>query len=211
LQRDREAAAHFGVDITLLQGDMRDLSVLEEASFDIVYHAYSLGFVPNARVVFQQVARVLRPAGLYHFMCANPFFLGLGEKDWNGAGYTLKHPYINGTEIRYDDQAWVYDRSKSGAPIPPPREFRHTLSALVSGLVEHGFVILHISDYSNFYPDPNADPGTLAHLVSIAPPWLSFWAAYHPDVLPRQVASQSANCAQYNLREVAAVPRLSTG
>ena len=170
LQRDREAASHFGFDIALLQGDMRDLSVLEAASFDIVYHAYSLGFVPDARVVFQQVARVLRPAGLYHFSCANPFFLGLGEKDWNGTGYTLKRPYIDGAEIRYDDQAWVYDRSKPGAPIPPPREFRHTLSALVSGLVEHGFVILHLSDYSGFYPDPNADPGTEGHLVSIAPP-----------------------------------------
>ena len=59
LDRDREAAAHFNVDIKTLQGDMRDLSHLAEASFDIVYHSYSLGFVPNAHVVFQQVARVL--------------------------------------------------------------------------------------------------------------------------------------------------------
>jgi SAM-dependent methyltransferase len=184
LRRDREAATHFGMDITILQGDMRDLSVLEETSFDIVYQAYSLGFVPNASVVFQQVARVLRPGGLYYFMCANPFFLGLGETDWNGTGYTLNRPYINGTEIRYEDQAWVYDRSKLGASIQSPREFRHTLSALVSGLVEHGFVILHISDYSNFSPDPCAEPSTWAHFVAIAPPWLSFWAAYHPNVLP---------------------------
>jgi ubiquinone/menaquinone biosynthesis C-methylase UbiE len=185
LDRDRAAAAHFGVDITLLQGDMRDLSRLEAASFDIVYHAYSLGFVPDARVVFQQVARVLRPGGLYHFNCANPFSMGLTEKDWNGAGYTLKHPYINGAEIRYEDQQWVYDRSKAGAPIPAPREFRHSLSTLVSGLVEHGFVILHISDYSDFTPDPHAEPGTWRHFVSIAPPWLRFWTAYRPDVLPR--------------------------
>ena len=184
LDRDRAAAAHFGVDITMLPGDMRDLSRIEAASFDIVYHAYSLGFVPDASVVFQQVARVLRPGGLYHFMCANPFFMGLGEKDWNGAGYTLKHPYINGAEIRYEDQEWVYDRNTSGVPVPAPREFRHSLSALVSGLVEHGFVILHISDYSNFTPDPDAEPGTWRHFVSIAPPWLSFWTAYRPDVLP---------------------------
>ena len=56
LDRDRAAAAHFGVAITMLQGDMRNLACLEAATFDIVYLAYSLGFVPNASVVFQQVA-----------------------------------------------------------------------------------------------------------------------------------------------------------
>lgn len=184
LNRDRAAAAHFDVDIKILQGDMRDLSHFEEAVFDIVYHSYSLNFVPNARVVFQQVARVLRPGGVYHFMCANPFFIGMQEKDWNGEGYTIKHPYVNGSEITYEDQEWVYNRSKSGAAIPAPREFRHTLSALIRGLVEQGFIIQHISDYSNFNPDYNAELGTWSHFVSIAPPWLSFWARYRPDALP---------------------------
>jgi len=183
LNRDREAAARFNVDIKILQGDMQDLSPFEDAAFDIVYHSYSLGFVPNARVVFQQVARVLRPGGVYHFMCANPFFLGMQEKDWNGEGYTIKYPYVNGAEIIYEDQEWVYDRRKSSAAIPPPREFRHTLSALISGLVEQGFIIQHVSDYSGLNPDSNAEPGTWSHFVSIAPPWLSFWASYLPDLL----------------------------
>ena len=184
LNRDREAAAHFNVEIKTVRGNIQDLSHFEAAAFDIVYHSYSLGFVPNARAVFQQVARILRPGGLYHFTCANPFFLGMQEKDWNGDGYTIKHPYVTGAEITYEDQEWVYDRTKSGAAIPPPREFRHSLSALVSGLVEQGFIIQHVSDYSNFNPDPNAEPGTWDHFVSIAPPWLSFWASYRPDVLP---------------------------
>jgi SAM-dependent methyltransferase len=170
LNRDREAVAHYGVEIKILQGDMRDLSAFEEATFDIVYHSYSLGFVPNARIVFQQV-------------CANPFFLGMQEKDWNGEGYTIKDRYINGAEITCEDQEWVYNRSESGAAIPGPREFRHTLSTLVSGLVDQGFIIQHISDYSSFNPDPNAEPGTWSHFISIAPPWLSFWASYRPDVL----------------------------
>jgi ubiquinone/menaquinone biosynthesis C-methylase UbiE len=184
LRRDSEAAARLCLDIKIHQGDMRDLSQFEEAAFDIVYHSYSLGFVPDARLVFQQVARVLRPGGLYHFMCANPFVMGMGERDWNGAGYTLKQAYVNGAEITYEDQEWVYDRSKSGSQIQAPREFRHTLSTLVSGLVEQGFVLLHLSDYSSFNPDPNAAPGTWNHFVSIAPPWLSFWTTYRPDVLP---------------------------
>lgn len=180
LRRDGEAAAHYGIDICTRQGDIRDLSCFEEAAFDIVYHAYSLGFVPDARAVFRQVARVIRAGGLYHFHCANPFFLGLGEKDWNGEGYTLKHPYTDGAEVTYEDQGWVYDRSKSDAPIPPPREYRHALSTLVGGLVEQGFAVLHVSDH--FDSDPEAEPGTWDHFISVAPPWLVFWASYRPDI-----------------------------
>src|SRR5262245_44664182 len=182
LRRDQEAAAHYDVEIQTKQGDMRDLSCFEEGAFDIVYHAYSLGFVPDARAVFKQVARVTRTGGLYHFNCANPFFIGLSEKDWNGEGYALKQPYIDGAEVTYEDQDWVYDRGKLDAKILPPREYRHTLSALFIGLIEQGFVVLHISDYSGFYPKPKAEPGTWDHFISIAPPWLSFWASYRPDI-----------------------------
>ena len=185
LQRDQEAAAHYGVGIHTLQGDMRDLSCFDDAVFDIVYHGYSLGFVPEARSVFQQVARVIRSGGVYYFNCANPFFIGLSERDWNGEGYTLRQPYIDGAEINYEDQDWVYDRSILGSSIRCAREYRHTLSTLMRGLVEEGFIVLHVSDYSGFYPNPQAEPGTWDHFVSIAPPWLSFWASYRPDILPR--------------------------
>lgn len=185
LRRDAEAAKHYGVNIQIVQGDMRDLSCFEEAAFDIVCHAYSLGFVPDARAVFQQVARVIRTGGLYYFHCANPFSVGLSEKDWNGEGYTLKHPYVDGAEVTYEDQGWVYDRGESNAPIPPTREYRHTLSTLIGGLVGQGFAVLHISDYTDLDPDPEAEPGTWDHLISVAPPWLCFWASYRPDVLPR--------------------------
>ncbi len=183
LARDREAAAHYGIDIVTVQADMRDLSRLDAAAFDIVWQPYSLNFVPDARAVFGEVARVLRPGGRYHFNCANPFFSGLGQRDWNGEGYTLKRPYVDGAEIAYDDQDWVYDRDAwRGEPVPGPREYRHTLSTLVNGLIGRGFVLLHLSDSRDLHPDPGAEPGTWAHFVAIAPPWLAFWAAYRPEV-----------------------------
>ncbi len=184
LRRDAEAATHYGVNVKIVQGDMRDLSCFAEDSFDIVSHAYSLGFVPDAGAVFRQVARVMRVGGVYYFHCANPFFVGLSERDWNGEGYTLKHPYLDGAELTYEDQDWVYDRSQTNEPIPRPREYRHTLSSLISGLVGQGFLLLHVSDYTDFDPDPQAEPGTWDHFVSVAPPWLNFWAAYRPDLLP---------------------------
>ena len=73
---------------------MRDLSAFAQASFDLVYQPYSLVFVPDARVVFAEVARVLRPGGMYFFAMHNPFTCGLSEAHWNGDGYALKLPYV---------------------------------------------------------------------------------------------------------------------
>jgi SAM-dependent methyltransferase len=185
LQRDAEAAGHFNVQIERFQGDMRDLSRFEENLFDIVYHPYSLNFVPDARAVFREVARVLRPKGIYHFMCANPFFIGLGAKDWNGEGYTLKSPYVNGAEITFKDESWVYGGENPARPIRECKEYRHTLGTLINGLIEQSFLILNISEQNLGTSDIEAEPGTSDHFTSVAPPWLLFWAAYRPEVWKR--------------------------
>ncbi|MEO7022585.1 MAG: class I SAM-dependent methyltransferase, partial [Ktedonobacteraceae bacterium] len=73
LERDRQVADHYQAAIKTVQGDMRDLSPFADASFDIVGHPYSLNFVPDARAVFREVARVLSAGGMYYVHCANPF------------------------------------------------------------------------------------------------------------------------------------------
>jgi hypothetical protein len=96
--------------------------------------------------------------GIYRFNCANPFVSGLTEKDWNGQGYLIKQPYRDGAEISYADPAWVHNQPDES--VPRPHEYRHTLSTLVNGLIEQGFVIRHLSDSTDFSPDLNATPGT---------------------------------------------------
>ena len=177
LQKDRQTATHYQVNIQTHQGDMRDLSFLAADAFDIVWQPYSINFVPDTRQVFAQVARILRREGVYRFNCANPFVSGLTERDWNGVGYPLKQPYLEGVAIMYPDSSWVYG---SGETIPMPREYRHTLSTLINGLIEQGFVVRHVSDSTDFSSDLNAAPGTWEHFTAIAPPWLTFWATYRP-------------------------------
>jgi ubiquinone/menaquinone biosynthesis C-methylase UbiE len=182
IARDIQVAAHYGVRIRAIEGDMRDLSMLEAGAFDLVQHAYSVNFVPDVRVVFEQVARVLRPGGLYHLMFANPFTLAINPRDWTGEGYLLKQPYLDGTPIQSEDEVWVYGRDSTAEttppPIPGPREYRHTLSTVVNGLVEHGFSIQRLADAVSIYPDQNAKPGTWDHFVSVAPPWLIVLCRY---------------------------------
>ena len=52
LERDQKAAAHYGVDIGTVQGDMRELSALPSAFFDIVYQPFSIGYVPRSERCF---------------------------------------------------------------------------------------------------------------------------------------------------------------
>ena len=97
LERDQQAAAHYAKSVRTVQGDMRDLSALAPASFDIVYQPFSIGYVPEVQTVFAQVARVLRPGGIYYVATDNPFFCGMSATDWNGEGYLLKAPYVDET------------------------------------------------------------------------------------------------------------------
>jgi len=177
LQHDREVAEHYHLTITTEQGDMRDLSRFADTSFDLVYQPYSINFVPDVRLVFRQVVRLLPRDGHYYLQCANPFAHGFAGSDWNGQGYTLRAPYIDGAEIINHDPVWV---SSSRESLPPSREYRHTLSTVLNGLTEQGFVLEHMSDNLSMYPDVSAEPGSWNHLVAYAPPWLAFWTVYRP-------------------------------
>lgn len=180
LARDEEAARHYDLSVTTVWGDMRDLSRFAEASFDVVWHAYSINFVPDPRPVFREVARVLRPGGLYRVMCANPFVIGLEEATWNGQGYPLGRPYAD-SELILADPHWDVEGSDGVTRrVPGPREFCHTLSTFVNGLVTQGFVLRGV--WEELSGDPQAAPGTWEHLKAIAPPWITFWASYRPDI-----------------------------
>lgn len=180
LEQDRIAAEHYGLDIRIEQGDMRDLSRFADNSFDLVWHAYSINFVPDAKVVLQEVARVMRPGGLYYFQFSNPFLKGLEETDWNGEGYVMKRPYIDGDELIFADDSWDVD----GEKVLGPREFNHALGPVINTLVGSGFVIRGLwEDAENLQGDLQAEPGSWEHFVAFSPPYMIIVATYEPEIL----------------------------
>ena len=54
LDKDTEAATHYSLEIDTFQGDMRDLTIFKKDMFDIVWHPYSLNFVPDCKIVFKE-------------------------------------------------------------------------------------------------------------------------------------------------------------
>jgi ubiquinone/menaquinone biosynthesis C-methylase UbiE len=171
LERDTEAARHHDLRMRAEQGDMRDLARFDSGSFDIVWHAYSINFVPEFEKIIAGVARVLRAGGLYTVMVANPFASGIGTDDWNGEGYLLRKPYADGAAYTYNDEDWVQQITSD---VPPPREFRHTLGKVVRVLADAGFVLFGIDEAMSREDEPA--PGTWNHLKSVIPPWLTLWA-----------------------------------
>ena len=93
LAGDREAAAHYGYEVTTFQADMRDLSCLEDESFDLVYQAPAMAYVPDVRPVYAEVARVLRRGALYRVALTNPAIQFVDDGSWDGEGYRISVPY----------------------------------------------------------------------------------------------------------------------
>jgi ubiquinone/menaquinone biosynthesis C-methylase UbiE len=181
LERDRQMAQHYKLIFTLQQGDMRDLSALAAQSYDVVDHPYSLNFVPDADEVFRQVRRVIKPKGVYTLMFANPFAAGVRNGDWNGSGYTVKEPYLQGQRIQYSDEEWVYDRDKHGT-IDSPVEYRQTLSKVFNGLIVNGFMMMRVQEIAAYEASYDAPPGTWEHFTAVLPPWLMIHAVFRPDI-----------------------------
>lgn len=178
LARDRQALAHYGLHARLEQGDMRDLARFAPASFDIVWQAYSINFVPDAGQVFDQVRRVLRPGGLYHLDWHNPFTTMVDDAGWDGRGYRLAAPYAGG-EITFRSNDWdVEDADGTARRIEGPREFNHRLGDVVNGLIGRGFVLLGL--WEEWTGDQHAEPGSWQHFLAFAPQMLELWARYNP-------------------------------
>ena len=144
LEGDRKAAAHYGYEVTTIQGDMRDLSDLADESFDVVY---GLGtcFVPDVREVFVGVARVLRTGGMYWTMHTNPATEFVDWTDWDGVGYRITRPYAQ--RERHDDML----------------EFRNYLDEVFNGLIDLGFSIQRVFGGPGKLPSPKHQPGSYRH------------------------------------------------
>jgi len=186
LDRDRKAAAHYGYQIETVQGDMRDLSMFGDESFDIVWQSYSISFVSEVRPVFDEVSRVIRHDGFYRIGIGNPFtFDTVDEEGWNGESYPLKYPYIDGAEVTaYPNWGYWDVETESGETtrIEGPKEFHHNLSTVLNGIIRRGFVILGIWE-DQVEGGLNAEPGSWDHYTAFAPPYLHIWARYRPDIL----------------------------
>jgi SAM-dependent methyltransferase len=151
LEGDRKAAAHYGYPVRTIHADMRDLSALAADSFDLVFQAPSMAYVPDVRRVYAGVGRILRPGGRYRVQFTNPATEFVDFEDWDGQGYRISRPYAERARRRDDGGV----------------DFRHHMRDIFNGLIEAGLAIEQVEDNPEYLRhDPNARPGTWAHWLT---------------------------------------------
>ena len=170
LDLDRREAAKHGFNVTLIEASMDDLSMLEPASFDIVHQPVSTCYVPKLRPVFQEIARVLRPGGLYISQHKQPTSLQIVDRD-------SFDRYIIGVSYYHNDPlSNVADNSYRETGT---REYLHRWEDLVGELCRAGFVIEDLTEPRR--GDPQANPGHFRHRGMFVAPYVRLKARRRSD------------------------------
>jgi SAM-dependent methyltransferase len=158
LEGDRLAAGHYGYEVTTLCADMRDLSCLGDETFDLVYQAPSMSYVPDVREVYTEVARVLRDGGRYRVCFTNPVAEFVDWNSWDGEGYRITMPYRE--RVQGPDEGGGNDSI----------QFRHSMTDIFNGLLVTGLSIQEVHDDPQYFRKENieAPPGTWVHLLTYA-------------------------------------------
>jgi len=143
LNQDRQVADRDGLNLTTVEGDMRDLSPFSEGQFDLIFHPCSNGFVPDVRPVWRECHRVLRPGGVLLAGFANPALYVFDDAAATERGeLVVKHaiPYSDLTSLTDDERKRYTDKHE-------PLCFGHTLDDQIGGQLHAGFVL------TGFYED----------------------------------------------------------
>jgi ubiquinone/menaquinone biosynthesis C-methylase UbiE len=158
LAQDRFVAERESLDLETIQGDMRDLSVFADRSFDLVFHPVSNLFVPEVRPVWNEAFRVLRKGGALLAGFLNPvvyvFDLDLAD-DTGEVRVRYKLPYADAKSKSEEEVRRQIERAE-------PLEFSHTLEEQIGGQTEAGFLI------SGFYEDRHRDDPIAAYMPTYA-------------------------------------------
>ncbi|HEY9722835.1 MAG TPA: methyltransferase domain-containing protein [Oscillatoriaceae cyanobacterium] len=136
LAQDRMVAERDGLDLTMLEGDMRDLSRFAEGTFDLIVHPCSNCFVPDILPVWREAHRVLRKSGVLLAGFVNPIAF-MPDPDLEAQGIVqLKYalPYSDLDSLTEAERRRYTD---AGEPLA----FGHTLDDQLGGQLRAGFVL----------------------------------------------------------------------
>src|ERR687893_1449310 len=152
LAQDRFVAERDSLALKTVEGDMADLSVFPDESFDLVFHPVSNLFAPDVRPVWAEAFRVLRRGGslLAGFLNPAVFIFDLELADREGE-LRVRHtlPYADAISLSEEE---VRQQVERGEPL----EFGHPLEDQIGGQLDAGFLI------AGFYEDRHGDDDPIA-------------------------------------------------
>jgi SAM-dependent methyltransferase len=147
LAQDRLVAERSSLILKTVEGDMADLAIFSDSSFDLIVHPVANVFVPDVRPVWAEAFRVLRHGGVLLSGFVNPAYFLFDDQVAERTGILqVKHklPYSDETSLTEAERQQVIDEGR-------PLEFSHTLAEQIGGQLDAGFLI------SGFYEDAFAE------------------------------------------------------
>lgn len=137
LAKDRLVAERDALNLKTVRGDMADLSVFGNETFDLIFHPVSNVFAENLAPVWRECFRVLESNGSLLAGFMNPMFFLFDHDEAAKTGVLqVKHslPY---SDLKNASE----ERKQQIATECLPYEFGHTLEAQIGGQLAAGFVI----------------------------------------------------------------------
>ncbi len=143
LEQDRFVAKRDNLAIKTIQGDMRDLSVFEDESFDLIVHPVSNCFIDDVNSVWQECYRVLKKGGALLAGLCNPLTYIFDFEEWDN-----HNKLVVRYKIPYSDlEQLPHGQLKTRIATNDTLEFGHTLDDLIGGQIKAGLLI------TGFYED----------------------------------------------------------
>jgi SAM-dependent methyltransferase len=161
LALDREVAAERGYELRTVEASMDAMPMLQAAEFDLVIHPVSTCYVPDVAAVFREVARVLRPGGIYLSQHKTPASM---QADVTPAarGYELLEPYYRAGPL----PPVIGSRHREEGTL----EFLHRWEELIGGMCRSGFVIEDLVEPVHAAAD--AERGSFEHRSRYVAPYV---------------------------------------
>ncbi len=168
LELDRRVAEERGIRLRIIEGSMDDLSMLDRGDFDIVIQPVSTCYVRDVQPVFREVARVLRPSGIYVSQHKSPTSLQASIEPSSDGTYRLLHPYYRETPVPAPANQHS-SRSARRLRESGAIEFLHRWEQLMGGMCRAGFVI---EDFVEpVHASGNAATGEFGHRANYIAPY----------------------------------------
>jgi len=136
LAQDRFVAKRDSLEIATVEGDMRDLTVFPDGSFDLIVHPVSNCFIPDVRPVWTESFRVLRTGGALLAGFNNPARYLFDWEQYERGILEVKHalPYSDAARLSEEEKRRYLEEGEF-------LEFSHTLEDQIGGQTDAGFLI----------------------------------------------------------------------
>lgn len=147
LSKDEMVANRDNLNIKLQQGDMRDLSIFDNETFDFIFHPVSNCFIDSIETVWSECYRVLKTGGVLIAGFSNPISYIFDLYEWEKNNKLIVRNSIPYSDIEQLPKDQLEERIQTKDTL----EFGHSLQSQIGGQIDAGFVI------SGFYEDKLGD------------------------------------------------------